>query len=402
MKREAIDDDDEMAVEEERPAIKRARAVAQDDSKHHRTFEERHAQLAFKEAYHPERLSVHILAQRERALEALPSFLADLKAGSLVGPRIKGAGLLRDLPGASSAAADPPASPPRGPPPHPFHLIKFEPLPSAVAAQARAALLAAAAGPMRDGAEPCGFVSLLTAEPIGERTRLWAAFDDRDQADKGMQALTALPQLAELADPPPAKSDVLMPSREAVPPPLTDEDISRHRERSDDLIEAIETRLGLAKQVQALRGGDMPELTAREELELRILYLRRVLHYDYFGGGQFASHASLLQSCGEAHLPNKLMVHACLDSSACIHVALLTEPACMHPALCGLPAWRPCHASAWQRSSSMHMHMHMAEVQLQHTPALAPPQPPADVATSSPPRLHRRSTRRLATPWVPP
>jgi len=49
---------------------------------------------------------------------------------------------------------------------------------------------------------------------------------------------------------------------------------------------------------------------AIEQLHLRVLYLRRIHHFDYLGGGQFASHAALLSACGEGHFANRCVVHA--------------------------------------------------------------------------------------------
>lgn len=77
--------------------------------------------------------------------------------------------------------------------------------------------------------------------------------------------------------------------------------------RCDALIEAIEARLGLAGQ-GARTLEQAPELSAHEALHLRLLYLRRIHHYDYLGGGQFSSHIALLTACGEAHLPSKVLV----------------------------------------------------------------------------------------------
>lgn len=124
-----------------------------------------------------------------------------------------------------------------------------------------------------------------------------------------MRSLTALPQLAELIDPPPVQRDQLMPAREAVPPPPRAEEIEGHVARCDELIGAIERRLGLEGQANVLStlgaaGG------AIEQLHLRVLYLRRIHHFDYLGGGQFASHAALLSACGEGHFANRCVVHA--------------------------------------------------------------------------------------------
>ena len=119
--------------------------------------------------------------------------------------------------------------------------MKFEPLPSAAMAHARAALLSAAAGSAAadaSDAEASGpgpgesaLLTVLTAEPINERTRLWAAFEGRAAADAGVEALTSLPQLAELVDPPPVGRDTIMPACEAVPPPLSDSEANSHAAR---------------------------------------------------------------------------------------------------------------------------------------------------------------------------
>ena len=281
---------------------------------------------------HPERLAAGLLAQRERARTKLPGFLADLRAGALTGPNLKSAGLLASLPGAELAPGEKPASPPRGPAPMPAHLVKFEPLPSSAVAQARGVLIAAAAGEVADatsqvGSEDvaakgdvaaaasskgkCALVSLLTAEPIHDKTRMWAAFGTRAEADAGLRSLTALPQLAELVDVPPVQRDVLMPAREAVPPPLSEAEAHTHARRCDELINALEARLGLPGQADVVRrGAPLDGLNALDGLHVRMLYLRRVHHFDYLGGGQFGSHAALLEASGEAHLPNRCLVYA--------------------------------------------------------------------------------------------
>ena len=302
-----------------------------------RQFEEHKAQPQFKAQHHPERLAAGLLAQRERARTMLPGFLADLRAGALTGPNLKSGGLLASLPGAELAPGDKPASPPppRGPAPMPAHLVKFEPLPSSAVAQARGVLIAAAAGEVADatsqvGSEDvaakgdvaaaaasaskgkCALVSLLTAErDINDKTRMWAAFGTRAEADAGLRALTDLPQLAELVERPPVQRDVLMPACEAVPPPLSEAEAHTHACRCDELIDALEARLGLPGQADVVRrGAPLDGLSALEGLHVRVLYLRRVHHFDYLGGGQFGSHAALLLASGEAHLPNRCLVYA--------------------------------------------------------------------------------------------
>ena len=117
MKRDEPDDDDEdedaNEADTDRPANKRVRgagvssAAAEKSEKEkelvlesaRHQFEERKAQPQFKAQHHPERLAFGLLAQRERARTTLPGFLADLQAGALTGPTLKGAGLLASLPG---------------------------------------------------------------------------------------------------------------------------------------------------------------------------------------------------------------------------------------------------------------------------------------------------------------
>ena len=224
--------EDDAPPGDDRPA-KRIKA----DTAVPRDFEERSLSQSFRNIHHPECIVTQLIAQRDAARRALSSFLADMQTGALSGPRLKKHGLLRELPGADLAPGDDPALPPRGPPPNASNLVKFEPLPSSAIAHARGVLIAAAAGPAAASGESA-IVSLLTAEPINERTRLWAAFQSREAADTGMHALTSLPQLSELVDPPPppAQHGTIMPSRETVPPPMTDQEIGRHRSRIDDLI----------------------------------------------------------------------------------------------------------------------------------------------------------------------
>ena len=213
MKREERSDDDDDVSDDDRPA-KRVRgkesdvadstdaaaepAAKKENNKEQLTeqakkqFDERKAQPQFRAVHHPERVAAALLAQRERVHAALPGFLADLKSGALLGPNLKDAGLLAALPGAELAAGDEPAAPPSGAPPASAHLLKFEPLPSAAVAYARGILIAAAAGESsgmgpdgdeRDakGGKTSALVSLLLAEPIAEKTRMWAAYEGRSE-----------------------------------------------------------------------------------------------------------------------------------------------------------------------------------------------------------------------------
>ena len=259
----------------------------------------------------------------------------------------------------------------KGAPPHPLHLVKFEPLPAPAVALARAVLCAAAAGP-RQGlvgkgspskkfapaeppkadeapaeaengdarasaaangaaaalpAEPSSgtagtpakpstsLVALLCAEPINGRTRMWAAYATRAAAEAAMRVVNSLPQLSELLDAPPAQRDTIMPSKQVPPPPLTNEDKVELLARCDGLLAAIEARLGLPGHSAALfssasASAPSSPLNVDEQLELKLLYLRRLHYFDGLGGGAFPTHTSLLTACGEAHLPSNCVVYA--------------------------------------------------------------------------------------------
>ena len=241
MKRDADNDARSDAEEDGLPKRARGNAAAEPadlvEQRAMRTFDECKAMHIFKAQHHPESLAGALLAQREHAQSALPGFVSDLTLGALTGPSLVDAGLLAGLPGHDLAPGDPPASPPRGQAPLPWQLVKFEPLPSAVVAHARGTLIACAAG-RAEGAGRNGrsaLVSLLLAEPINGTTRMWAAYEQRDEAEAGAAALSALPQLAELADAPLVQRDTLMPAREDVPPPLAEADMAEHSERADRL-----------------------------------------------------------------------------------------------------------------------------------------------------------------------
>ena len=342
MKRERADDDDDDDDDDketdERHDPKRSRA-----SERKNEFLGRQREQSFKDQHHPERVTATLLSKRDHALNASVSFAKDLKLGALTGPRLTAAGLLRELPQAE-ADADPPELP-SGPPPATSHLVNLEPLPAAAVSQARAILFSAAAGPASsssaaadggasgDGGEgssadskpppPQGLVSLMIAEPINHKTRVWAAYATRSAAEAGVRSLRALPQISELIDAPNVLRDTVMPTKEVRPPPLSDEQLSAHIERCDKVLEALEARLGLTGHAaallapEAIRGlPSAPSLGLSEQLALRVLYLRRVHHFDYAGGGPFPTHIAMLAHRGEAHFPVGLTVHAGRDPVA--------------------------------------------------------------------------------------
>lgn len=315
-----------------------------------KTHRDRSLESDYRDLHHPEHAIQHLLAKRQCMTAMQASFLCDVKTGAVTGPRLKGRGLLRVShsspillllcvgmrpPPSCPCTQDLPApdverenklddhDPLRGPPPNPNHLIKFEPLPSTPMNLARAVLCSAAAGPascrsVATSAESTtGLTALLCAEPIKGRTRMWAAYSSRAAAEGGMRAINALPQMAELLDSPPAQRDAIMPARELPPPPLSKEELAEHTARGDELIAALAGRLGLpgpAFNDQSIFAA----LTASECLEARLLYLRRVHYFDALGGGSFASHTSLLATCGEAHLPSGVVIHATHRDLVCM------------------------------------------------------------------------------------
>ena len=341
MKRRADEDDEDEEEDQRAPKRTRPSDRALND------FLDRQHQQPFRDAHHPERVVAALLEKRELATAALASFVSDLKAGALTGPRLASAGLLKDLP-----LEDPAASPEHGATPNSSHMANLEPLPSAAMSLARAVLCAAGAGPASASsaggdAESAGLVSLLFAEPINHKTRIWAAYDSRPAAESGARAFRSLPQISELIDPPQALRAALMPTREARPPALTDDALAAHIARCDELISAIETRLGLSGQASVLSADAIralpsrPELSAEEQLQLRVLYLRRVHHFDYMGGGPFASQTSMLEQRGEAHFPMGVVIHASRDPLAApVRDAAIASPRLMRPALPALPASR--------------------------------------------------------------
>lgn len=268
-----------------------------------------------------------MLTRREHVAVAAIAFKSDLAAGALTGPRLASAvaPLLRELP--EMAQRDEPPDVPDGGPPTASHMANLEPLPAAAMCHARAVLCSAAAGAasskggksgkgVADGSAE-GLVSLLFAEPLQHKTRMWAAYASRAAAEEGGRAFRALPQISELTDSPQVLRDMLMPAREARAPPPGDEALQAHVDRCDALIEAIEARVGLSGQGSGLLSAaaisalpSHPVLSVAEHLELRVLYLRRVHFFDYLGGGPFASHTALLASRGEAHLPMGVLIHA--------------------------------------------------------------------------------------------
>ena len=331
------DDDDEDDREEtnndEQRDPKRSRA-----SEKRQEFIGRQREQAFRKVHHPEHVAANLLTEREQAVNAAATFASDLKLGALTGPRLTSAGLLRELPHAESAGGDPPEM---RTPPAASHLANFEPLPSTAMSLARAVLCAAGAGPATGGsssggadagmggdgdddkdkdgkvAPPQGLVSLMFAEPINHKTRIWAAYASRAAAEAGVRAFRSLPQVAELIDPPNVLRDVLMPCKAVRPPALSDEEVGTHIAKCDAVLHALEARLGLAGQSAAILAADAlaalptaPALSPTEQLELRMLYLRRVHFYDYAGGGPFSSHTSLLSARGESHFPMGVTIHA--------------------------------------------------------------------------------------------
>jgi uncharacterized membrane protein YgcG len=350
---------------EHEEAPKRARPTA---DKVKEEFVERQREAAFREQHHPERVVHQLLAQRQHALAAQPAFASDMKTGALTGPRLTGLGLLKDLPAPDADAEE--AF--KGPPPPQLHLVKFEPLPAPAVALARAVLCAAAAGPKQTAAphgkgakggaaakeakaaaaeppsddapsngaaegggedsgeggeaapqpppaparKPSNLVALLCAEPINGRTRMWAAYATRAAAEAGMRAVNSLPQMSELLDAPPAQRDAIMPSKELRASPPTEDEKQQLLARCDELLAALEARIGLPGHSAALFAADDAAaapggaLGLDEKLELRLLYLRRLHYVDVLGGGPFTTHTALLTACGEAHLPAACIVHA--------------------------------------------------------------------------------------------
>ena len=285
-----------------------------------------HRNPEFAKAHHPELLLNAVLHQRQNAISAMPGFMSDVKAGVLMPPRLLLGGLFDEpsakaddaaVGGANGAAASSGAGGGGA-----RHLVKFEPLPSSAVGHARTVLCCAAAGaakalePADEGAAPSvpALVAVLSAEPIRGRTRLWAAYSTDAATEAGRRAMKALPQFAELVEAPEGTRDMLYPprEREPAPPALTDEELLQQVEWCDELIGALEARLqvkSLAEHISA-EAASLPTLTPSEQLELRLLYLRRVHHFDALGGGAFPTHSALLTTCGEAHLAASSIVHA--------------------------------------------------------------------------------------------
>ena len=82
MKRDLDDDDEEMETEEDR-APKRSRL-----NERKAEFLDRRGDPRFRDLHHPEKIAKQALDQREHAAAALTSFMSDLKAGALTGPRL--------------------------------------------------------------------------------------------------------------------------------------------------------------------------------------------------------------------------------------------------------------------------------------------------------------------------
>ena len=293
MRRGRYSDDEEDVL----PKRARARGPSADD--HHNR---RHEPSSSKSP-HPEVLLAGYIRQRQHAITALPAFVSDMKTGALTAPRLVGRGVCAG--------------------PSPSHVVKFEPLPSAVAGHARTVLSCAAAGPTPSAAEESSdapqtpdLLAVLCAEPINGRTRVWVPYSSHAATEEGLRAINALPQVADLDDsdaPRPSRDTTLAPAHDAPAEgwPATDEELSQHVEACDRLIGAIELRLGLEGQAHAVwNDPTLPELTSSERLELRLLYLRRVHHFDALGGGSFATHTALLTSCGEAHVPARALIYA--------------------------------------------------------------------------------------------
>ena len=340
MKRDRAPDSDDDNDDDDNRDSKRSRV-----NEKKRIFTDRQGSKDFREEHHPEKCAKTLLAAREHALAALTSFASDLKAGALTGPRLAKPGLLRELPQATADDESPPELPSSA---APSHMANLEPLPSTAMALARAVLCSAGAGPASaaataaaassagepsaDGAEEkkepppaAGLLSLLFAEPINHKTRIWAAYASRSAAEGGARAFRSLPQISELTDPPQSLKDHLMPTKELKPQSLSDEEITKHTELCDKMIGAIESRLGLAigpserpYSTEFLSGlPSHPQLTPSELLELRILYLRRVHYFEYNGGGgAFQTHTKLLAARGEAHFPMGVLIHASRDPLA--------------------------------------------------------------------------------------
>eukprot|EP00315_Gephyrocapsa_oceanica_P011993 CAMPEP_0185287774 /NCGR_PEP_ID=MMETSP1363-20130426/3003_1 /TAXON_ID=38817 /ORGANISM="Gephyrocapsa oceanica, Strain RCC1303" /LENGTH=593 /DNA_ID=CAMNT_0027883627 /DNA_START=1 /DNA_END=1782 /DNA_ORIENTATION=+ len=306
-----------------------------------RHFQEHSAKPGFKKLHHPERVAEELLAFREAARRSLRQLVADLKQGSLLGPRLAAApssalgangekrrseaenGEAEESGGDGEALPDaaPPAAEDGG---APLQLRPTAPAVGSVVVDGLTpgsltsmlpALYSALAGGEGAAAEASGLTAIAAAEPIGAdrdgsgegagslKLRLWAGYASGGAARAAARAAQELPQLAELAPRaalvkavervPPLLRTALPPQRSAAAllPPLR------------ELCAALADRAALPTAEEAAEeaiGREAVEaLPCESRLHLLLLYLRRVLAFDAQMAVQHGSPAELISSSGE-------------------------------------------------------------------------------------------------------